>query len=326
MPTTGKKKTLLAIINPISGTSNKEYVPEILNKLIDKNKFALSIRFTQHQGHATTLTKKAISDGFYGVIAIGGDGTINEVASALCGSNTALGIIPFGSGNGLARHLGIPVNLDKAIKILNADNVEDMDYCTVNDHPFFCTCGVGFDAHVSEKFAQSHKRGPLTYVQNTLIEYLKYRPQKYVIEMKDEIVTEEAFLIACGNASQYGNNAFITPRASMHDGLIDVTVIHPFTPLDTALLSVLLFTRHIDQDLNINTYRTSELTIKRDKPGVMHIDGDPVMMDAELNIKCHKGGIKMLLPFTDNVEKSLFSSIEDYFWDFVNTVRDELKI
>ncbi len=325
MPTT-EKKTLLAVINPISGTSKKEYVPETLNRFIDKNKFDLKIRFTQRQGHATELTKEAIKEGFYGVIAVGGDGTINEVASALCDSNTALGIIPCGSGNGLARHLGVPVNIEKAIHILNFDNVEHLDYCTVNNQPFFCTCGVGFDAHVSEKFALSHKRGPLTYLQNTLIEYLKYRPQKYHIEMGEEVITEEAFLIACGNASQYGNNAFIAPKASMHDGLIDVTVIHPFTPLDTAIMSFLLFTKHLDQDININTYRVPELTILRDKPGVMHIDGDPVMMDAKLHIKCHKAGIKMLLPISDNVEKSFLSSLEDYFWEFVSTVRGELKI
>ncbi len=321
-----EKKRLIAIINPISGTSKKEYVPETLQRLIDKDKFDLTIRFTQRQGHATTLTKEAIEQEYYGVIAVGGDGTINEVASALCDSNTALGIIPCGSGNGLARHLGVPVNISKAIQIINTDNVESLDYCTVNDLPFFCTCGVGFDAHVSEKFAQGHKRGPLSYVQNALLEYLKYRPQKYVIEMGDNIVTEEAFLIACGNASQYGNNAFITPKASMHDGLIDVTVLHPFTPLDTAILGVLLFTKHIDQDLNINTYRTPELTIKRSKPGVMHIDGDPVMMQADLHIKCHKAGIKMLLPVTDNVDKSFLSSLEEYFWEFVSTVRGELKI
>lgn len=325
MPTS-EKKTLLAIINPISGTTKKEYVPEILERSIDKNKFDLTIRFTQRQGHATELTNEAIRQKFYGVIAIGGDGTINEVASALCGSDTALGIIPCGSGNGLARHLGVPVNIEKAISIINTDNVESLDYCTVNGQPFFCTCGVGFDAQVSNKFAQSHKRGPLSYLQNTIIEYLKYRPQKYTIEMGDEIVTEEAFLIACGNASQYGNNAFITPRASMHDGLIDVTVIHPFTPLDTAIMSVLLFTRHIDQDININTYQTPELTIKRNKPGVMHIDGDPIMMDADLYIKCHKSGIKILVPDNDKAEKSILSSLEDYFWEFVNTVRGELKI
>ena len=322
----GKRK-ILAVINPISGTSNKEFMPETIARCIDPDKFDVVVRFTQHASHATLLTEEAIKEGFYGVIAVGGDGTINEVAAALRDSSTALGIIPCGSGNGLARHLGIPMNVEKALEIINLDNIEALDYCTANDRPFFCTCGVGFDAHVSQKFAEARKRGPLSYIQKTLVEYLKYRCKTYSIEMNDRVVTEKAFVIACGNASQYGNNAFITPRASMHDGLIDVTVIHPFTPLDTAVLGVLLFTRHIDQDTNINTFRTSELTIHRPKPDVMHIDGEPIMMDAEIHIKCHKAGIKIFLPVGDGDEKkSLLKPIENGFWDFVTTIREELNI
>lgn len=322
----GKRK-ILAVINPISGTSNKEFMPETIARCIDTGKFEVVVRFTQHASHATLLTEEAIKEGFYGVIAVGGDGTINEVAAALRDSSTALGIIPCGSGNGLARHLGIPMNVEKALEIINLDNIEALDYCTANDRPFFCTCGVGFDAHVSQKFAEARKRGPLSYIQKTLVEYLKYRCKTYSIEMNDRVVTEKAFVIACGNASQYGNNAFITPRASMHDGLIDVTVIHPFTPLDTAVLGVLLFTRHIDQDTNINTFRTSELTIHRPKPDVMHIDGEPIMMDADIHIKCHKAGIKIFLPVGDGDEKkSLLKPIENGFWDFVTTIREELNI
>ena len=322
----GKRK-ILAVINPISGTSNKEFMPETIARCIDPDKFDVVVRFTQHASHATLLTEEAIKEGFYGVIAVGGDGTINEVAAALRDSSTALGIIPCGSGNGLARHLGIPMNVEKALEIINLDNIESLDYCTANDRPFFCPCGAGFDAHVSQKFAEAKKRGPLSYIQKTLVEDLKYRCKTYSIEMNDRVVTEKAFVIACGNASQYGNNAFITPRASMHDGLIDVTVIHPFTPLDTAVLGVLLFTRHIDQDTNINTFRTSELTIHRPKPDVMHIDGEPIMMDADIHIKCHKAGIKMFLPTGDGDEKkSLRKPIENGFWDFVTTIREELNI
>lgn len=322
-----EKRKILAVINPISGTSNKETMPETIMRCIDTRRFDVSVRFTQHASHATILTEEAISEHYYGVLAVGGDGTINEVAAALRDSGTALGIVPCGSGNGLARHLGIPMNAEKALEIINLDNIEALDYCTANDRPFFCTCGVGFDAHVSQKFAEAKKRGPLSYIQKTLAEYLKYRCKTYSIEMHDRVVTEKAFVIACGNASQYGNNAFIAPRASMHDGLIDVTVIHPFTPLDTALLGVLLFTRHIDQDTNINTFRTSELTIHRPKPDVMHIDGEPIMMDADIHIKCHKAGINIFLPEGDGGEKkSLLKPIENGFWDFVSTIRAELNI
>ena len=155
-----------------------------------------------------------------------------------------------GSGNGLARHLNIPMNIEKALSIINLRHIEDLDYCTVNDRPFFCTCGVGFDALVSEKFAQAGRRGPITYLQKALSEYLKYRSEVYVIETADKTITEKAFIIACGNASQYGNNAYIAPKASMNDGLIDVTVILPFTPIDTAIMGLLLFTKHLAVDMH----------------------------------------------------------------------------
>ncbi len=321
-----KKRKILAIINPISGTSNKEYVPQTISRYVDNDKFDVTVRFTKYAGHATELANKAIEENFYAVLAIGGDGTVNEIASALRDSGTALGIIPCGSGNGLARHLNIPININKALSLINEDNILELDYCTANGLPFFCTCGVGFDAHVSEKFAMSKKRGPLTYLQNALAEYLKYRSQVYSIETDDKIITEKAFLIACGNASQYGNNAFIAPQASMQDGLIDVTVILPFTPLDTAMLGILLFTKHIDQDTNIQSFRTAALTIRRPKKGVMHIDGEPVVMDADIHIKCHNKGIKIFVPTADSSKKSILSPIEDGFWDFVNAIRHELNI
>lgn len=321
-----EKRKILAIINPISGTANKEYIPQLIAEVIDTSIYNLKIRFSQRPGHATELTKRAINEDYYAVLAIGGDGTVNEVAAALRNSSTALGIIPCGSGNGLARHLNIPLNIEKALDIINIDNIQALDYCTANEHPFFCTCGVGFDAHVSAKFAQSKKRGPLTYLQTTLGEYLKYRSQVYSIETKDRTITEKAFVIACGNASQYGNNAFIAPHASMQDGLIDVTVILPFTPLDTAMLGLLLFTKHIDQDTNIQSFRTNALTIRRPKPGVMHIDGEPIMMSEDIYIKCHHAGIRIFLPNEDEIKKSILAPIEDGFWNFINAIRTELNI
>ena len=321
------KKKILAVINPISGTDNKEYVPETIVRVIDSTRYDVTVRFTNRAGHATELTREAIRQGFFGVIAIGGDGTINEVASALTDTDVALGIVPCGSGNGLARHLGIPLTVDNALQVINEMNIQDFDYCKVNDVPFFCTCGVGFDAHVSDKFAQSTKRGPVTYVKKALAEYLKYRCEEYEIELPDNSFKEKAFVIACGNASQYGNNAMIAPHASMHDGLIDVTVIHPFTPLDTAMLSFLLFTGHIDQDTNIHSFRTSKLTIRRPKPGVMHIDGEPMVMPAELHICCIHNGLKIFMPVNaDEPKRSLLGPLENSFWNFVDAVRNELNI
>ncbi|MGM9829018.1 MAG: diacylglycerol/lipid kinase family protein [Muribaculaceae bacterium] len=321
------RKKLLAVINPISGTANKQYIPETITEVMDESKWDVMIRFTQRPGHATDLAKQAIKQGYYGVLAIGGDGTINEVAAALRDSDTALGIIPNGSGNGLARHLNIPIDVKRALEEINNDRIEQFDYCMANQHPFFCTCGVGFDAHVSAKFAESKKRGPMSYLKNTLVEYLRYRSEEYSIETADQVITERAFVIACGNASQYGNNAFITPNASMQDGLIDVTLIQPFTPLDTAVLGILLFTKHIDQDTNIQSFRTPSLTIHRPKAGVMHIDGEPMMMEADIEVKCIHNGIKIFLPKDGGENKKTFiTPIEEGFWNFVTTVRSELNI
>lgn len=321
------RKKLLAVINPISGTANKQYIPETITEVMDESKWDVTIRFTQRPGHATDLAKQAIKQGYYGVLAIGGDGTINEVAAALRDSDTALGIIPNGSGNGLARHLNIPIDVKRALEEINNDRIEQFDYCMANQHPFFCTCGVGFDAHVSAKFAESKKRGPMSYLKNTLVEYLRYRSEEYSIETADKVLTERAFVIACGNASQYGNNAFITPHASMQDGLIDVTLIQPFTPLDTAVLGILLFTKHIDQDTNIQSFRTPSLTIHRPKAGVMHIDGEPMMMEADIEVKCIHNGIKIFLPKDGGENKKTFiTPIEEGFWNFVTTVRSELNI
>lgn len=321
------RKKLLAVINPISGTANKQYIPETITEVMDESKWDVIIRFTQRPGHATDLAKQAIKQGYYGVLAIGGDGTINEVAAALRDSDTALGIIPNGSGNGLARHLNIPIDVKRALEEINNDRIEQFDYCMANQHPFFCTCGVGFDAHVSAKFAESQKRGPMSYLKNTLVEYLRYRSEEYSIETADKVLTERAFVIACGNASQYGNNAFITPHASMQDGLIDVTLIQPFTPLDTAVLGILLFTKHIDQDTNIQSFRTPSLTIHRPKAGVMHIDGEPMMMEADIEVKCIHNGIKIFLPKDGGENKKTFiTPIEEGFWNFVTTVRSELNI
>ena len=198
-----EKKKILALINPISGTANKDYLPETIRQIVDSSLFDLSIRFTQRPNHAYQLAKEAAGKGYYGVIAVGGDGTVNETASALCDTDTALGIVPNGSGNGLARHLDIPMDINEALEIINNRNIGQYDYCTANNHPFFCTCGVGFDAQVSAKFAKSGKRGPLSYVKSAVSEYLKYRPQSYRITSPEGTIAEKAFIIACGNASQY---------------------------------------------------------------------------------------------------------------------------
>ena len=202
-------KRIMLIINPISGTGSKKGVPEMVEERLARAGYHMDLRFTGGQGDATEFAAEAAKAGYTGVLACGGDGTINETARALCGSDTALGILPAGSGNGLARHLGIPVDIELALQIVEQQNIVRSDYGTVNGVPFFCTFGMGFDAAVSHRFARQSHRGLLSYVRSAVSEYVQFRPQTYTISANGKILTEKAFLVAVCNASQWGNNAYI---------------------------------------------------------------------------------------------------------------------
>ena len=237
------KRKIVFIINPHSGTDNKVRMPKLIEDNINREAFDYEIVFTEYAGHAADIAKDCASRGIDIVVAVGGDGTINEVARSIVHTDTALGIIPCGSGNGLARHLCIPLEPHKAIEIINKAKIELLDYGVINDLPFFCTCGMGFDAFISLKFAEAGKRGPLTYLENVLKEGLKYKPETYTV--MDETGTKQynAFLIACANASQYGNNAYIAPKATMTDGLMDVIIMEPFTAFDAPQISIDMFNK-----------------------------------------------------------------------------------
>ncbi|MCD7710383.1 MAG: diacylglycerol kinase family lipid kinase [Porphyromonadaceae bacterium] len=292
---------------------------------INKDLFDTEIVSTRYAGHATELAQEAARLDYDAVVSVGGDGTCNEIAASLVHTHTALGIIPLGSGNGLARHLGIPLNPIRALQILNDAVVDDIDYCMANDKPFFCTCGMGFDAWVSKKFAEDKHRGKMTYIKKAIEEYLTYKNEVYHIETPDGVIQEKAFLIACGNASQYGNNAYITPRASLHDGKIDVTIMFPVTPFDVLPMTVQLFTKWIDISSNVKTFETPALSITREREGVMHLDGEPVEMSKQIDITCIKGGLKVLIPRVEQ-HRSLIAPIQSLIFDVVDAIKQELDI
>ena len=292
------RKKILAIINPVSGTGNKDRIPRLIETVVNHDLNDVSIILSEFPGHARELAKQAVNDKFDVVVAIGGDGTVNEVGSAVCGSDTALAIVPCGSGNGLARHLRIPINASRALQVLNTGTMGLFDYCTVNGKPFFCVCGMGFDAAVSYKFSNEGTRGFITYIKTALAEYVNYKPQAYRIDIDDKSMTDKAFVIACCNAAQYGNNAYIAPRATMQDGLIDVTVMHPFSPADSPLIAARLFLRQLNIDNHVSIYRGKHVVIERRHDEVIHIDGDPVIMPARVVIENVSKGIRILVPPT----------------------------
>lgn len=317
------KQQILFIINPISGTDKKVLVRQAIQKLLDRDKYDYTVRYTTHGGHAEELAREAAAAGVPIVCAVGGDGTVNEVARAIVHTPTALGIIPCGSGNGLARHLQIPMDPVRAVEVLNAGVIHSLDYGRINGQPFFCTCGMGFDAFVSQRFSESGKRGFVSYVENTLREGLNYRPDTYTVENENGTILGKAFLIACANASQYGNNAFIAPHASMKDGLMDVTIIEPFSTLESGQIALQLFTGTLPSNSHVKTFRARKLHIERQHPGAIHVDGDPIEAGREFDVELIAGQFRVVVnPKAKSKKRTLLQFISDYIRDPENFQAD----
>ncbi|MDR1666787.1 MAG: diacylglycerol kinase family lipid kinase [Bacteroidales bacterium] len=282
------------IINPVSGTQKKDAWPELIRRGIDGKRFDTEILFTERQGHAHELAFRQVKEQTPYVVAVGGDGTVNEVAAALRDSNSALGILPSGSGNGLARHLHIPLRLSDALKMIGTARVQTIDYGLANDKPFFCTLGAGFDAHVSEKFAHTRKRGFRKYVAIIAQEFILYRPQWYKLKYEGKSMEINAMLVTVANSSQYGNNGYISPLADISDGQLDICILLPFPKILAPALAARLVGKTIHKSPYYRTFRCRELSIVRSQAGVIHMDGDPCVMDSELYIKIVPGGLKVL--------------------------------
>ena len=290
------KRKVAFVYNPISGSRRLIPVIPIIERFINRDLYDYTILTTDHKGHATELASQYAAQKYDAVIAVGGDGTVNEVGCGVIGTDTALGIIPCGSGNGLARHLGIPMDPFKAVKWLNKSIFTDIDYGLINGRPFFCTCGVGFDATVSETFSNAGSRGVLTYMESILLEIATYKDQLYKLSFDDSSETFESFIVTCANADQWGNNAYIAPTASMQDGLMDVVVIHPFTPFDAPLLAFQLFNKLLDKNPKVTIRKCRRLTITRQNDGPAHYDGDPIQLGKEIKIEMIPAGLKVLIP------------------------------
>ena len=289
------KQIISFIINPISGTRKKDSWPEMIYRNMDTSRFDVRIFFTERAGHASELAHQQIEEGIRYIVAAGGDGTVNEVARAVRDTPAAMGIIPCGSGNGLARHLHIPLKLADALKHINYASVVSIDYGVVNDNPFFCTFGVGFDAHVSQSFAMSKKRGFWTYVFSIVRELFKYRSRKYKLKIDGNKLKAKAFTVTIANASQFGNNAYISPHADIADGNLDVCIISPFPRFKVAFLACRLLRKSIHKSRYYRMIRGKKIMIKRKHEGEAHLDGDPYMMGKKLKIKIVPQGLKVLV-------------------------------
>lgn len=300
-----RKKKIYTIINPISGTKSKKDIPEMLAKM-DPYLFDIHFLYTGYEGHATEIAKDAIRDNVDYVIAVGGDGTINEVAIALVNTNVALGIIPCGSGNGLARDLNIPFNFTKAIEIIEEGNVVKIDYGVANGHIFFCTCGVGFDALVSEKILNQSNRGKFMYAKSIFDVYVNFKPEYYKVITPEEEFSDNAFLITCANASQYGYNGYIAPDADIQDGKMNIAILRPLSPIDIPQAAIQLVSRNIGNNSNLVEIVTSKALIERESDGMMHLDGNAIHTDKDIHVEIVKQALHVIIP--SHVEHNKFDA------------------
>lgn len=289
------------IVNPVSGTSSKIDIEKIIASNLDIAMSEVGIFRTEYAGHAEIIAAQAVKDGAGIVVAVGGDGTVNEVGKALIGAEAAMGVIPMGSGNGLALHLGIPTKVEAAIKLINRNRTQLIDCGIVNNRPFFCTSGVGFDAEVSKEFACSERRGLFSYAEIALAKWRSYKPDTYTIHSvsrfgeKKLLFSGEAFLVTIANAAQWGNNAYIAPNASVTDGLLDLIIVKSLPLWKIPKLGWNLFHKTLYHNSNIESYTMHGFSISRNLSELAHIDGDPLQLGSALNFSIRPSVLKVLV-------------------------------
>lgn len=276
---------MLFIINPISGKGKKAKIAQLLQSK------GYKVAFTEYAGHAEILAREATDEV---VVAVGGDGTVNEVARGLVGTEKALGIIPCGSGDGLARHLGLSHNIEKALSTIERGKMRRMDAAEVNGRLFFSVCGVGFDAVVSERFAKCGKRGLINYIRQGLKTWFNYSAESYTLEIDGVSVEHKALFITVGNSNQWGNGAKITPLADCCDGILDITVVEEFGVLELPWLAYRLMSGSAHKSRRVHTYKGREIRIIRHTDGPAHADGDWFIDSERLDIKIIPSALKVI--------------------------------
>jgi len=275
-----ERKSLI-IVNPVAGTSNRKLSGEQIRSWLDAGHLPCDIAITQYRGHGSILANEAIGAGYNHFVVVGGDGTLNEVASALIGKpGISLGLVPRGSGNGLARHLKLPVNPQAALNVAFGEKIMATDVGFLNDRPFFSVAGIGFDAEVAHTFAGMKGRGLKNYIRAVLKNFPGYKPAEYHIALPDQKITCKALMITFANSNQFGNNTSLSPQASLNDGLIDVCLVKKPDIASALIVSPLLFLKKLDRTKFLHIIRATGATIELSLPAWAHIDGDPFALDS----------------------------------------------
>jgi YegS/Rv2252/BmrU family lipid kinase len=273
------------IINPKSGVYDKSHIVGIIEQYIDSNKYDFEVLWTKYSGHGFRLAKEAISDGTKIVCAVGGDGSVHNVASGLVGSDVVLGIVPTGSGNGLARHLEIPTDVKAAVITLNQMKIRDIDVGKVNNKYFFNVAGFGFDGKIAKLFAKSTKRGMMKYAQLVLREFMRSKPHDFSIQLDNGIViSDSALMISMANASEFGNGFSISPLSNVHDGIMELVVTSKPSIFSFPGILKKAIDRQVHTSQFVKTYRFKKMNVIEANDS-FHADGEPVAVKLPATIE-----------------------------------------
>jgi diacylglycerol kinase (ATP) len=290
-------KRIAFIVNPVSGTKGKERVISYLQQMFASREGMESLFYTtKYAGDATRASREFATCGYDIVVAIGGDGTVNEVARGLIFTDTALGIVPIGSGNGLARHFRIPLSYVNAAEVIMNGKSRMIDAGSINGEIFFCTAGLGFEAEIGDRFNKAKGRGLITYVELCAKEFVKYKEEKYKISMCGNTFETDAFLITFANCSQWGNNVYIAPSADASDGMIDMVIWKKSPMVTMPVLAVDLLIRTINRSEFVDSFKTKEVKIERSSDGYIQFDGESRIMGKEINVGVLHNSVKIIVP------------------------------
>jgi len=289
------RKRICFIVNPISGIGRQKVIEKLIYEQLNRSLFDYEIAYTKAAKHAMELSADAASRNVDIVVAVGGDGSVNEIARGLVDTKTVLAIIPTGSGNGLARHLNIPINIKKAMQVINSGKTITIDTVKMNNETFVNVAGIGFDAHIGWEFSKFGKRGFSSYLKVITRELPGYKSQNFELIIEDKSIFKKAFLISFANGSQWGNNAQIAPTANISDGEIDIAILKDFNFLNALRIGYRLLKGNLHQSSFLEIIRTTEVLVKQEGK-IAHIDGEPIEIGKELKIKVNPSSLNILVP------------------------------
>ena len=276
-------KKIAFVINPNAGVKKKINIIEFIKEHFPKT-IAYDFIVWKNKDDFESVKQQILSGNYNIVVACGGDGTVNQVSSVVTHTTMALGIFPLGSGNGLARSNRIPLDLKQALQIIERGTTKQIDGATINGNPFFCTAGIGFDAHIANEFAASTKRGFVTYFTTTIKEFFSYSPSLYKITIDGKIIETKAFLITVANAGQWGNDVYIAPEAELSDGILNVSILKPFSNFAIPMIGVKLFSKKIHTSINLISEKGKNIDIEFKGELPVHFDGEPIRVSNKLSI------------------------------------------